>query len=254
METIKAIIVDDENHCIHTLRYELSKHCPHVEVIDQALSGEEAVDKINLLHPDLVFMDIEMPGMSGFDVLRRLSPVTFSVIFVTAYDQYAIQAFRYAALDYLLKPVAWEQLKEAVSRVVGPHPDTHDDTRLETLMHNLREGLKSPRIVLPSNRGMDFVNTEDILYCSSESNYTHLHMRDGKKYTYAKTLKDVEHLLENLGFFRIHQSYLIHLSHIQRYLRDDGGYVVMADGFHIPIAKRRKEEFMALLKSVELKK
>ena len=218
MDTIKAIIVDDENHCVHTLRYELSKHCPHVEVIGVALSGEEAIDKINALHPDLVFMDI------------------------------AIQAFRYAALDYLLKPVTWEQLKEAVSRVGSYHPIAQDDSRLDILMHNLRDGLKSPRIVLPSSRGMDFVNTEDILYCSSESNYTHLSMRDGKKYTYAKTLKEVEHLLENHGFFRIHQSYLIQLSHIQRYLRDDGGYVVMADGFHIPIAKRRKEEFMALLK------
>ena len=248
MDTIKAIIVDDENHCVHTLRYELSKHCPHVEVIGVALSGEEAIDKINDLHPDLVFMEIEMPGMSGFDVLHRLSPVTFNIIFVTAYDQYAIQAFRYAALDYLLKPVTWEQLKEAVSRVGSYHPIAQDDSRLDILMHNLRDGLKSPRIVLPSSRGMDFVNTEDILYCSSESNYTHLSMRDGKKYTYAKTLKEVEHLLENHGFFRIHQSYLIQLSHIQRYLRDDGGYVVMADGFHIPIAKRRKEEFMALLK------
>jgi two-component system LytT family response regulator len=249
MTTIRAIIVDDENHCVHTLRYELARHCPHVEVIAEAFSGEEAIDKINTLHPDLVFLDIEMPGMSGFDMLRRISPVTFHVIFVTAYDQYAIQAFRYAALDYILKPVARDQLIEAVGRVVDRNPLVQNDTRLDTLMHNLRDGLKSPRIILPSGRGMDFVNTEDILYCTAESNYTHLCMRDGKKYTYAKTLKDVEHLLENLGFFRIHQSYLIQLSHIQRYLRDDGGYVVMADGFHIPIAKRRKEEFMALLKS-----
>ena len=131
MDTIKAIIVDDENHCVHTLRYELSKHCPHVEVIGVALSGEEAIDKINDLHPDLVFMDIEMPGMSGFDVLHRLSPVTFNIIFVTAYDQYAIQAFRYAALDYLLKPVTWEQLKEAVSRVGSYHPIAEDSASFQ---------------------------------------------------------------------------------------------------------------------------
>lgn len=249
MTTVRAIIVDDENHCVHTLRYELARHCPQVVVVAEAFSGEEAIARIQALDPDLVFLDIEMPGMSGFDVLRRISPVTFEIIFVTAYDQYAIQAFRYAAVDYLLKPVVSDQLKEAVGRVMDRNSLVQHDARLDTLMHNLRDGLKSPRIVLPSGRGLDFVNTEDILYCSAESNYTHVCMLDGKKYTFAKTLKDVEHLLENLGFFRIHQSYLIQLSHIQRYLRDDGGYVVMADGFHIPIAKRRKEEFMALFKS-----
>lgn len=249
MDTINAIIVDDENHCIQTLRYDLSLHCPNVQVVAESLSGEEAILKINTLHPDLVFLDIEMPGMSGFEMLRRMAPIKFNVIFVTAYDQYAIQAFRFAALDYLLKPVISDQLKEAVARIEGQSPSPYNSTQLDILMHNLRDGLKSPKIVLPSGRGMDFVSTEDILYCMAESNYTHVCMSDGKKYTYSKTLKDVEHLLEHLGFFRIHQSYLIHMSQVRRYMRDDGGFVVMSDGFRIPIAKRRKEEFLALLKS-----
>jgi two-component system LytT family response regulator len=251
MDKIKAVLVDDESHCIRTLRYELERHCPEVQVIGEAVSGEEAIQQILSLHPDLVFLDIEMPGMSGFELLRRLNPVTFEVIFVTAYDRYAIQAFRYAALDYLLKPVVSAHLKEAVARVTSHLRGSDQGAQLETLLHNLREGLKSPRIALPSGRGIDIVNTEDILYCNAESNYTHVRMRDGKKYTCSKTLKDVEHLLEDLSFFRIHQSYLINLQHVQRYLRDDGGYVVMTDGFRIPIAKRRKEEFMALLKSEE---
>ncbi len=257
MDTIRAVIVDDENHCIQTLRYELARHCPNVELIADAVSGEDALQKIQTLKPDLVFLDIEMPGMSGFELLRRLSPIAFEVIFVTAYDQYAIQAFRYAALDYLLKPVVSDQLKEAVARVVGQlaqspskgDPHGEQARQLDAFLQNLRGGLKSPRIALPSGRGMDFVNTEDILYCCAESNYTHLRMHDGKKYTCAKTLKDIEHLLEGLSFFRIHQSYLINMQHVQRYLRDDGGYVIMSDGFKIPIAKRRKEEFMALLKN-----
>lgn len=249
MDMINAIIVDDENHCIQTLRYDLARHCPNVHVRAEASSGETAITMINTLHPDLVFLDIEMPGMNGFEMLRRISPITFNVIFVTAYDQYAIQAFRYAALDYLLKPVIIDQLKEAVARVTSHYQTLHHASQLDILMHNLRDGLKSPRIALPSGRGMDMVNTTDILYCIAESNYTHVSMRDGKKYTFSKTLKDVEHLLEGLGFFRIHQSYLININQVQRYLRDDGGYVVMLDGFRIPIAKRRKEEFLALLKS-----
>lgn len=249
MEAIRAIVVDDENHCIQTLRYDLARLCPQVEVIAESTFGEDAVQKINTLKPDLVFLDIEMPGMSGFELLRRLMPISFEVIFVTAYDQYAIQAFRYATLDYLLKPVVGEQLKEAIARVMAHRHVPDQSFQFDTLLHNLRDGLRSPRIALPSGRGMDFVNTEDILYCMAESNYTHVRVRDGKKYTCSKTLKDIEHLLEGLTFFRIHQSYLINMQHVQRYLRDDGGYVVMSDGFRIPIAKRRKEEFMTILKS-----
>lgn len=250
METINAIIVDDENHCIQTLRYDLSRLCPNVNVIGVSGSGQDAIQKIKDLSPDLVFLDIEMPGMSGFDVLYHFHPATFQVIFITAYDQYAIQAFRVAAVDYLLKPIVGEQLKEAVARVESQAHATQNASKLEVLMHNLRDGIKSPRILLPSGRGMDFVNIRDILYCTAESNYTHVMMNDGKKYTFSKTLKDIEQLLAHLDFFRIHQTYLINMRHLQRYLRDDGGYVVMSDGFRIPIAKRRKEEFMALLKNV----
>jgi len=248
MERIRAMLVDDENHCNQTLAYELMRHCPQVEVVAMAMSGEEAIHQIRTLQPDLVFLDIEMPGLSGFELIERLKPISFDVIFVTAYDQYAIQAFRYAAMDYLMKPVVSEQLIEAVARVGSHRLPADQSSQLEVLLHNLRDGLKSPRIALPSGRGMDFVNTEDILYCIAESNYTHIRMQNGSKYTCSKTLKEVEHLLTHLDFFRIHQSYMINMRHLQRYLRDDGGYAVMTDGYKVPIAKRRKEEFLALLK------
>jgi len=249
MERLRAILVDDENHCNQTLAYDLARHCPQVEVVAMAMSGDEAILRIKALQPDLVFLDIEMPGMSGFELINRLKPVSFDVIFVTAYDHYAIQAFRYAAMDYLMKPVVSDQLIEAVARVGPNHFQAEQGSQLEVLLHNLRDGLKSPRIAFPSGRGMDFVNTEDIVYCVAESNYTHIRMQNGSKYTCSKTLKDVEHLLAHLGFFRIHQSYLINMRHLQRYLRDDGGYAVMADGSKVPIAKRKKEEFLALLKA-----
>ena len=246
---LKAMLVDDEKHCIETLRYELQLHCPQVEIVDSASSGPEGIIKIKDHQPDLLFLDIEMPGMSGFEMLRSLEEVDFAVIFVTAYDQYALQAFRFAAADYLLKPVIGEQLVQAVSRV-NTRNTTVSDSRLqlEALLYNLKEGMKSPRIALPSGRGMDFVDAADIIYCKAESNYTHIILSNNRKYTIAKTLKDVELILESLNFFRVHQSYLINFGFMQRYLRDDGGYVVMSDGKHIPIAKRRKEEFTQRMK------
>jgi two-component system, LytTR family, response regulator len=247
--SLKAILVDDELHCIETLRYELGLNCPEVSILDTASSGQEGIQKIEALHPDLVFLDIEMPRMSGFEMLRQVEPLDFSVIFVTAYDQYALQAFRCAAADYLLKPVMSDQLREAVGRVASRN-DVHTDSReqLEALLYNLRDGFKSPRIALPSARGMDFVDASKIMYCTAESNYTHVYLEDDKKYTLSKTLKDVEQMLGHLDFFRIHQSHLINFSFLQRYIRDDGGYVIMRDGTNIPIAKRRKEEFLAKMK------
>jgi two-component system, LytTR family, response regulator len=246
---LKAILIDDELHCIETLRFELGLNCPEVEIIDTASSGKEGIIKIEALKPDLIFLDIEMPRMSGFEMLRQLEPLDFSVIFVTAYDQYALQAFRCAAADYLLKPVMSDQLKDAVGRVTSRSTSALDArTQIEALLHNLRDGLKSPRIALPSGRGMDFVEASQIMYCIAESNYTQVVLAEGKKYTLSKTLKDVEQMLEPLDFFRIHQSHLINFSYLQRYIRDDGGYVVMRDGTHIPIAKRRKEEFLAKMK------
>lgn len=247
--SLKALLIDDERHCIETLKYELQKNCPHVEIVGTASSGSEGLDMIKSTNPDLVFLDIEMPGMSGFEMLRSLGSPECAVIFVTAYDQYALQAFRYAAADYLLKPVIGDQLAEAVGRVSNKNTTSTDSRlQLEALLYNLKEGMKSPRIALPSGRGMDFVETADIMYCNAESNYTHLILTGNRKYTMSKTLKDVESMLEGLDFFRVHQSYLINFAHIQRYLRDDGGYVIMPDGKHIPIAKRRKDEFSAKMR------
>ena len=241
---LKAVLIDDENHCVQTLRYELQMHCPQVQVIATATSAQEGIEIIRNNPPDLLFLDIEMPGMSGFDLLHELGEVDFAVIFVTAYDQYAVQAFRYAAADYLLKPVIGEQLIQAISRI-NTRTTTASDHRLqlEALLYNLREGMRSPRLALPSGRGIDFVDAADIMYCNAESNYTHIILSGNRKYTLSKTLKDVETMLESLNFFRVHQSYLINFAFMQRYLRDDGGYVVMSDGKEIPIAKRRKEEF-----------
>lgn len=246
---IRAILVDDEHHALATLRYELERYCPEVIIEGEATSGVQALSLISELNPDLVFLDIEMPGMGGFDLLGQIPEPDFSVIFVTAYDQYALRAFRFAAIDYLLKPVDGGQLREAVNRATRQRALPERLASLGVLMHNLQAELKSHRIALPSSKGADFVNVHDILYCQAESNYTHVHLKNGRKYILAKTLKDVEQLLEGLEFFRVHQSYLVNPEHVQQYLRDDGGYVVMSDGRHVPLSKRRKDEFLSWIRS-----
>ena len=246
---LRTILIDDERHCIETLRYELQKHCPEVELVATASSGAEGMKAIGEFEPDLVFLDIEMPGMNGFEMLKQIEHANFSVIFATAYDQYAIQAFRCAAADYLLKPVMSEVLKEAVQRVAARTGSvSFHQQQLETLLYNLRDGMSSRRLALPSGRSMDFVEASDIIYCNAESNYTHIIFPEGRKYTLAKTLKDVEQMLMSPEFFRVHQSYLINFKYLKKYLRDDGGYVVMSDGKTIPIAKRRKDEFLAKMR------
>lgn len=247
--SLRAILIDDEKHCIETLRYELQMHCPHVTVVDTASSGPAGIELIREVKPDLVFLDIEMPGMSGFELLRQLGPTEANIIFVTAYDQYALQAFRCAATDYLLKPVISEQLIDAVNRVSGrTSEESVSNERLEALLYNLREGMKSPRVALSTGRGIDFVEASKIMYCKAESNYTDVILTDGKRYTLSKTLSDVEAMLEKLDFFRVHQSYLISFGQMTSYLRDDGGSAVMKDGTRIPISKRRKEEFLQRMK------
>ena len=246
---LRTVLIDDEKHCVETLRYELQMHCPQVSIEGTASSGPEGIQLIHDIKPDLVFLDIEMPGMSGFEMLRQLGDVPFEVIFVTAYDQYALQAFRCAATDYLLKPVISEQLIEAVNRVSSrPAEQVVTNERLDTLLFNLREGLKTPRVALSTGRGMDFVEASKIMYCKAESNYTDVVLMDGKRYTLSKTLGDVEEMLGHLDFFRVHQSYLISFGHMTSYIRDDGGLVVMRDGTKIPIAKRRKEDFLNRIK------
>lgn len=245
---LSAILIDDEQHSNETLRFEIKRHCPNIKIVAEVNSGAQALIEIKHHSPDLIFLDIEMPGMSGFEMLRQFDTISFHIIFVTAYDHYAIQAFRFAAIDYLLKPVISTHLKEAVDKIVSLQSRGNLAEQFQILMHNIQDGLKSPRMAVPAGRGLDFIALRDILYCVADSNYSHLHMIDHKKYTMSKTLKETELLLAGMNFFRIHQSYIINIDHIQRYVRDDGGYVIMADGMKIPIAKRRKEEFMSLIK------
>ena len=248
----KTIIVDDEKGGRESLKKLLERHCPEIEVIATAANINVAREKITALQPDLVFLDIEMPGGSGFDLLEQLSDKSFSVIFITAYDQFAIKAIRFSAIDYLLKPVDPEELKNAVSAFVLKHKakDESIDDRIKVLMENMQPGNSNKKIALPEQDGLVFVYIKDIIRCYSEGSYTRIILKD-KKILVSRTIGELDELLTGSDerFFRVHRSHLINLSHIKRYVKGDGGYAVMDDGSEVEISRRKRNEFIeAMLK------
>ncbi len=233
--SVTSVIVDDAPKSVVLLQRMLEQFCPGVEVVGTAGNTEKAYKLINALSPELVFLDVEMPDGSGFHLLKKFSSLPFRVIFTTAYDKYAIPALRHSAVDYLLKPISIPELKAAVARV--PQPGASGVARMPH---------PAGRIALPSNDGMCFVSVEEIIYCESSSNYTSFYLRDGAKLLVCRTLKDYDELLSAQGFFRIHQSYLVNLRCVKRYIRGRGGYVVMENNMELPVSVRKKEEFLGV--------
>ncbi|MEO8147668.1 MAG: LytTR family DNA-binding domain-containing protein [Bacteroidia bacterium] len=240
---IHAIIIDDEVNCIEMLEWLLKTYCPNVTIDAMCDSGEKGIEAINKHKPDVVFLDIEMPRMNGFDMLEKFDKLFFDVIFTTAYDKFAVKAFRYSALSYLLKPVDPEDL-QATLKKIEEKKNVPSRDQLTMLLENIKE-LKptTQRIALTTSDGMIFVDTKDIMYCGAESNYTNVKMANGTKVLVAKTLKDIDETLSGNDFYRIHNSFLINLNHIKKFVRGDGGYVLMNDGEQITISRSRREEF-----------
>ena len=250
MATLKAIIVDDEKSSLESLSFELHEYCPEVEVIAACQDPHEGIRQILSQHPDLLFLDIEMPGMNGFDLLQHIPQAGCQVIFVTAYDQFAIRAFEFNAVDYLLKPVRKTKLVAAVQKVLSRQQPILDSSAIAALIQNLRiqshSGLE--HIALPTHDGFTMIHINDITYLSAESNYTWVHVAQQKKYLVTKTLKDLEGMLQFPQYFRSHKSHLVNLNHVARYVRGQGGYLVMKDGMQIPVARTQKQELLSLMK------
>lgn len=244
---IRAIIVEDEANNRENLRLALKEYCPEVEVVGEADSAITAIDLIRSSTPQLVFLDIAMPLGSGFDLLESLPEINFDIIFVTAFDQYAIRAIKFAAVDYLLKPLDILELKKAVNRVVNKRQQKQEYDHLKVLMHNLQK--QDQQIALPQADYTEFVPVHDIIRCRGDRNYTYFHLRDGKTILVSRTLKEFTDLLEEHGFFRVHQSHLINLDYVQKYSKRDGGIVVTTDQTEIPVARARKEQFLSCLMS-----
>jgi two-component system, LytTR family, response regulator len=244
---LKAIIIDDELKGRIALRQKIADYCPGVEVAGEAATAEEGIEVIRRLQPQIVFLDIEMPGMNGFEMLKAIDQQNFHLIFTTAYDQYALKAFRFAAFDYLLKPVDIEELRQAVSRVMQ-QSQHHTPQKIEALEENLRAGTMLTKIAVPSSNGLFFYNLSDIVCLEAQSNYTVIHFLSDPKLVASRTLKEFEELLPPDSFFRAHHSYIINLHYIKRYIRGDGGQIEMQNGKYIDLARRKKELFLSLIK------
>jgi two-component system LytT family response regulator len=242
---LNAIIIDDETSSRNSLRQKLTKHCPEITITGECENGEEGVKNIEQKNPDIIFLDVEMPRMNGFTMLKQLTNKNFEVVFITAYDHYAIRAIKFSALDYLVKPIEIASLKAAVEKAVQKRKISSGNERLELLLQNLMNHKNEPqRIAIPSVEGLQFVETANIIYLEANSNYTCFHLTNNSKITVAKTLKDFEELLPGSVFIRIHNSFIVNKNQVEKYINGKGGQVVMKNGAVLDVARRKKEEFM----------
>ena len=243
---ITCVIIDDENNCIEMMEWLLRTYAPNMKIEATCTSAEAGIEAINKHRPDVVFLDIEMPRMNGFDMLEQFDKLFFDVVFTTAYDQFAIKAFKYSALNYLLKPVDPDDLMDTIRRLEERKTVPSRD-QIQLLVDSVRN-IKptTSRIALTTNDGMIFVSTQDIVFCEAESNYTSIMLANGKKIMVSKVLKEIDEALAGPDFFRVHNSYLINLNHIKKFVRGDGGYVVMDNETVISISRSRRQEFMEL--------
>ena len=240
--TIRTILVDDEPLAIQGLELRLEAH-EDVEIVDTCSNGREAIRAIKTNKPDLVFLDIEMPVMNGFVMLQKLNYKDFELIFVTAYDHYAIKAIRFSALDYMVKPVDIDDLKLAVSRAEENKSKHTPGLQLEHLLECLQK--KTPRrIPIPTSEGLQFINLEDIVYLEASNNYTYIFLSPIQKYLVSRTLKEFEELLPAENFVRIHHSHIINKFYVEKYIRGEGGQVVMRNGTVLDVSKRKKTDFL----------
>ena len=248
---MKAILVDDEPDGIRTLQKMLEFHCPNVDVAATCSNATVAKQQLEKIKPDVVFLDIQMPGKSGLDLLTELPVKDFEVIFVTAHNEYMLQALQYSAADYLLKPVDEDRLIEAVGRV-EKRMQTGKKEWTETLMHNLsKTGNPSEmRLCLPTLKGFIVVKLDDIIYCEAERSYTIFHLESKKTVTVSKSLIEYDNLLQGTQFIRIHKSFLINLNHVKEYQRGEGGMVIMTDNAEIEVSRRKKEFFLSKMKEL----
>ena len=251
---LKAIIIDDERHSCDALKMLLDKYCPQIEVKAICYSANEGLKKINELNPDLIFLDIEMPYMNGFQMLEELSAIDFEIIFTTSYDQYAIKAFKFSALDYLMKPVDRAELEKAVQKVCLPDRQVFKkinpviSQQLEILLQKINQpSLPVQRIALPTMQGLEFVPVDSIIHCTSSNNYTEFFLLDKKRVLVSRTLKEVEEMLTDYAFLRVHNSHIVNLNTITRYIKGEGGYLILTDGSTIDVSRSRKELLMQKL-------
>lgn len=242
---VRCILIDDESASLEVMEWLLKKYCPQVKIEAVCRTAADGIAAIRRHQPDVIFLDIEMPHMNGFDMLEQFDKLTFDVVFCTAYDQFAIKAFRYSALNYLLKPIDPDDLVETVRRVEEKNA-APQKAQIELLLQNLKQPAATlNRIALTTGEGLLFADSADILYCEAVSNYTNVVLKT-QKVLVSKTLKEIDEVLSGGTFFRIHHSFLINLNHVQKYVRGEGGYVMMPDGKSVSISRAKRQEFVEM--------
>ncbi len=245
---IKAILIDDEVHCLDTLSILINDYCPDVQLMERCASAKQGINAVTQHHPSLIFLDIEMPVMNGFEFLEQFKEISFSVIFTTSYDQYAIKAIRFSALDYLLKPIDPKELIAAVQKVQSqkylPVPE-----QFQMLMNQIKQkdgGYN--KIAIPTSEGFELIPAEQVMRCEANDNYTHLYLKNKTKIVVCRTLKEMEEQLQDFSsFIRVHNSYIVNINEITKYIRGEGGYVIMNDGATVTVSRTRKETLMKKL-------
>ncbi|WP_343692224.1 LytTR family DNA-binding domain-containing protein [Chitinophaga sp.] len=248
MSEIKAIIVDDEQHCIDALQTMLAKKCPEVTVLGGVNSVKAAKELIDEVHPDVVFLDVEMPHQNGFELLKLFDKINFNIIFTTAYEQYALKAIKFNALDYLLKPFSVKELQDAVQKCVSrknvQQPEA-GNSPLDVFLQNMKTLHQThKKIALPTINGLVFMPVQNIVRCESTGNYTRIFFTDKKNLMVSRPLKEFEELLTDVDFFRVHNSHLINLQQMQSYIQGEGGFALMSDGTQVEVSRRRKADFL----------
>jgi two-component system LytT family response regulator len=248
---IKALIIDDESNARETLKMLLAQHAKNVDVIGTAENAEAGFSMIESHKPDLVFLDVEMPKGTGFDLLERCEQVNFQVIFTTAYGHYAIKAIKFSALDYLLKPIDITELQDAVRKVeeLLATSKSRENHSIRALIENLNN-TSSKKIAIPDLEGITFVDLDDILRCEADRNYTCIYLQNGRKIVSSKVLKEYEKLFADYHFIRLHNSHIINMRHVKRYIEGEGGTVVMTDDSSVDVSRRRKSEFLERLGNI----
>jgi two-component system LytT family response regulator len=249
---LKAIIVEDEKRSRDTLQGLLKLYCKNVEVVAEAEgveSGKMAIEKFN---PDIVFLDIQMPDGSGFKLLEELKDISFEIIFTTAYDQFAIKAIKFSALDYLLKPIFPDDLVSAVKKVEEKRKVVSSETNVEVLLENIRKPENEPpKIVLSTYDQLHVVYVDEIIRCESDNYYTFFYFKDGSRMLISKTLKENEELLKTHGFIRPHKSHLVNIAYIEGFNKKDGGHIILKDGNKIPVSRRKREMILETLGNIQ---
>ncbi|HWK57430.1 MAG TPA: LytTR family DNA-binding domain-containing protein [Parapedobacter sp.] len=248
----KIALIDDEQHCVKSLLLHINHLFPDFEVVFHSTKPREAIKTLQETAVDLLFLDVEMPGISGFELLDQFEQPPFDVIFTTAYSQYAIQAFKVRAVDYLLKPVDERELMDAVMGWRERRELEQDNNQISALLDSLKkDGLLGNKVAVPILDGFEFIDVKTILYCQSENNYTNIHFESGKTLLISKTLKEFEKVMEKFLFIRTHQSYLINPQYMRKYVRNDGGYIVLVNGKEIPVSASRKRLIVGLFEAIK---